>query len=172
MKSIPQAIYEKFKNGDRLNDEELEVGFKHFSTLSTLLFDSGPVFSLSAIEANRVAGELHIYLDNRKCELKSKADGEDRDSKSYQDGYATGIVWTESYRPGGPFCYAPTFLDKPEKVLKANATLIAHRRYMLGFDEGLAAKKAGHQPDASILKCTDAYGNVPEQHQHSTSCLK
>lgn len=166
--TTPRSIYEKFTIGDHLTLEELQEGFDHFYKLSTLLSASGPVFHLSAVEANRVAGEFNIFLDNRQAKIKADSDANDRDSKAYQDGYTSGIVWTDSYRPGGPFHYPPRLHEtNAEHIRIANNTLITHRRWMLGFDAGLADKKAGIQPKADLLKC-----DPTTPHEHSSRCLK
>lgn len=160
--STPKQTYEKFIIGDQISSEDLEKGFTHFSTLATLLYASGPVFQLAAIEANRVASQFCLFLDNRKAE----AQNEDRNSKPYQEGYATGIVWTYDYVPGGPFHHAPSRSD-PQHIRLANESLERHRRWMMGFQEGLSAKKAGHKPSGDLLKCD------PEPiHQHNIHCLR
>lgn len=60
-----QEIYEKFCNGDRLSDDDLNVGYIHFLSLETLLRRSGPAFSLAAKEAGRVASALNEFKESR-----------------------------------------------------------------------------------------------------------
>lgn len=141
--TTPRSIYEKFTIGEHLTNAELEEGFNHFNQLANLLNISGPVFHLASVEANRVAGEFNIFLDNRKHDIKVSDDAYLHASRSYQDGYATGLAWKYDYQPGGPFHYAPRVGDNnPEHIRRANNTLVAHSQWMTGFSEGLAAKKA------------------------------
>ena len=62
---IPK-IYEKFQTGDRLSDEELEVGIEHFENLWKRTAVSGPLFQLAANEAMRVWNALVGYKRSRE----------------------------------------------------------------------------------------------------------
>ena len=61
----PKEIYEKFVAGDPLSDCDLDVGIEHFSRMARLLFASGPIFRLAAIEASRVELRLREYEEAR-----------------------------------------------------------------------------------------------------------
>src|SRR5271157_2773741 len=158
----PKEIYEKFTNGDHLTYDQLEFGAKHFGTAGMALTVSGPTFHLAARECLRVSDTLGLYAANRRMEAKS----EDRASEAYRDGYSTGIVWTFAYRPGGPFVMHADHMSKPEFKQLCEDSQTASRRWLMGFDEGWMAKKAGHQPDASIISC-----DASVVHEHSIGCL-
>ena len=66
MASVPETIYNKFRDGDSLTDTDLEIGIKHFSEMGELLIKSGPVFRLAAQEALRTAGRLSDFQRARK----------------------------------------------------------------------------------------------------------
>lgn len=51
---LARKVYEKFLNGDPIDDGELKESVTFFKDLSDNLSLLGPVFRLSAIEANRV----------------------------------------------------------------------------------------------------------------------
>ena len=59
-------IYTKYRNGEPLNNEEIEVGIEHFSKLADLAYKSGAVFSLTAQEANRIAMALREFQRARQ----------------------------------------------------------------------------------------------------------
>lgn len=55
-------VYSKCINGRPLTMKEIDIGIEHFDKMSKLLFASGPVFSLAAVEANRI----YLMLDGFK----------------------------------------------------------------------------------------------------------
>ena len=59
--STPHEIYNKYQKGDPLTDSDLEIGILHFTALSELLSQSGPVFNLACNEACFVASRLRGY---------------------------------------------------------------------------------------------------------------
>lgn len=62
----PELVYERFQKGDPLSDLDLNVGIAHFKVMADLLYSSGPVFRLAAIEAGRVARRFEEYRAARK----------------------------------------------------------------------------------------------------------
>lgn len=162
-------IYDKFINGDRLTIEELKAGHAHYEKLSKLLLISGPVFVAACMQAGIIADMLRIYLDNHKFDAVC----EDRNSDSYREGYRTGIVWNQvkdNYRPGGPHEYyvRPNESNKPEWVALCEETQRHARCWLMGFDEGLAAQKAGHKATPDMLCCGQQEG---AEHRHWLPCL-
>ena len=61
-----KTVYEKYCNGDKLTDAELELGIAHFGLLSEMLFASGIVFKLAAAEAGRVEQMLSSFKHARE----------------------------------------------------------------------------------------------------------
>ena len=61
-----KEIYEKFRSGDPLTDEELRIGESHFRNASALLFPLGPRFDLATNELLRVARGLEEFIIARK----------------------------------------------------------------------------------------------------------
>ena len=59
-------IYEKFRNGDPITDDELLIGFRHFSKAAELLSPLGPRFDLAANELRRVATGLEDFIFARR----------------------------------------------------------------------------------------------------------
>lgn len=162
--STPRDIYLKLEAGDHLTVAELDIGLKHFTQLTKLLAASGPAFVYATLQANSIEGKLRLFKDVSKFETLAA----DRESEDYQVGYRTGIVWKDTYRPGGPF--VTTWCegrDKPQHKQMCDDSVDANRRWLMGFDEGLAAKKAGHKPTADMLSCTSKDAG----HVHWLPCL-
>ena len=65
MKTI-KHIYEDYKTGNPISDDELKRGISFFLDLSQKLIQCGPVFSLAESEAWRIYMELKSYQDARK----------------------------------------------------------------------------------------------------------
>lgn len=59
-------IYDKFRNGDPLSDEELDIGYAHFSKAADMLLPLGPRFDFAALELRRVADVIEGYIWARK----------------------------------------------------------------------------------------------------------
>lgn len=55
-------------------------------------------------------------------------------------GYATGLLWTEKHRPGGPFIFKSYESDEQAWIDYAKASLMAQRAWLTGFDRGLAGQ--------------------------------
>ena len=161
----PRDIYLKLMEGEQhLTLDECEAGLKHFTLLTNQLAASGPAFAYATLEANSIAGKLQLFRDVCKFEALAA----DRESEDYQGGYRTGIVWKDMYRPGGPWTMSDdgTRTDPAFKKRCADSQVV-HRRWMMGFDEGLAAKKAGHHPTPDMLCCT----STDPAHVHWLLCL-
>lgn len=69
MAHIITDIYTKILNGDRVTDAEARAAFTHFDNLQLMLYQSGPVFTLSAREARRVRDLLEDILKSRKLSI-------------------------------------------------------------------------------------------------------
>ena len=66
MKLDIQEIYDKFRAGDSITDEELVYSLAFFQRLSDMLICLGPIFHLSWLEANTVAMRLNDYKRARE----------------------------------------------------------------------------------------------------------
>lgn len=162
-------IYQKFVDGDHLSPEELKVGHAHYEQLAKLLRVSGPAFAAAYMQAGIIADMLSIYLDNQKFDEVC----EDRNDDSYREGYRTGIVWNQvkdNYRPGGPHVYhlRPNEQAKAEWVATCIASQRHARRWLMGFDEGLAAQQLGHKATPDMVCCGQQEG---DGHRHWLTCL-
>lgn len=58
-------LYEKFCNGESIDDEQLDEGIRFFYSLTIKLSSLGPVFRLAQNESNRVLIRLQDYHDAR-----------------------------------------------------------------------------------------------------------
>lgn len=65
MTTLIEGIYNKYKAGQPLTDSELLIGYNHFTALSKLLDDSGPIFALVAQEAHRVVRDFKGFYYHR-----------------------------------------------------------------------------------------------------------
>lgn len=68
----------------------------------------------------------------------------------YLDGYKTGLRWTEDYKPGGPWHYAPRSTDSKEFQAKARATQENYKQWHDGFNAGFARKNKNGQRTTRI----------------------
>lgn len=66
MKSQPAQIYEKYRMGDPVTDEEIRTGIAHFQLLADLLSLSGEAFRIHAGECYRIVNTLEGYQRARK----------------------------------------------------------------------------------------------------------
>ena len=60
-----KSIYEKFRHGDNLTDDELATGAQQFSKAADSLSGLGPEFELARRECDRVARELSGFIAAR-----------------------------------------------------------------------------------------------------------
>ena len=72
MKKSIAKLYEKYTSGDSFTTDELRALYRHFHQTSTLLFGSGPVFRLSAVEAQKVSEFAKQALQARGKSLTSE----------------------------------------------------------------------------------------------------
>lgn len=63
-----KVIYDKYKNGDSLSNEEVEFGIEFFGDLADKLFACGDRFHFSAVEANTIHCTLAGYKQFQKLE--------------------------------------------------------------------------------------------------------
>jgi len=63
-------------------------------------------------------------------------------SKAYQDGYLTGLFWTDNYRPGGPWIMTSRHNDKPDFIERCEQSKQENKEWLEGFDNGLKEQKA------------------------------
>lgn len=165
----PADIYHAIQTGGFIPHADLGPAFQHFTHLATMLAASGPTFTHASREADRIAGVLQLHLAARKYDAAQ----EDRHSDSYREGYRTGIVWDQkkdNYRPGGPWVLTLSMhgRDKPEYQARCEASELHARRWLMGFDEGLAAQLAGHKATPDMIACDLVEGS---EHRHGLACL-
>lgn len=105
---------------------------------------------------NKKIRELSIRVDACKHELFEIKDRKILFPETYQDGYAKGLTWSETYIPGGPFISVqrPNLFNK-ESQDKYEASYRNNREYLIGFKAGLVA--AGNP-----LSKNPALGLIPE----------
>lgn len=65
MKKTISQLYDKYVNGDSFTTDELRALHSHFKATSELLFLSGPVFKLAAVEAQKVSYFALSALESR-----------------------------------------------------------------------------------------------------------
>lgn len=133
MSHMQQDIYNKFINGDSLHDHEIDAAVEFHKNLSNSLGKIGPTFELAWKESNRMYMAMKAFQEARK----EHALQEDRRSKDYQDGYKTGFSWKHDYKPSGPV----VFYDNDNNQQKALQTQTAHRRWMLGWQDGFTDRE-------------------------------
>lgn len=134
---LQRTIYEKYLNGDPLSDYELTAARDFHKKLTDDLGKLGPAFALSAKESNRIYLAMQDFINARD---RTKLD-DDRKTIAYSEGYDTGLHWKESYQPGGPFHYGAQAHESDRAKELSRQSQEQHRRWMMGFKEGLAAKQ-------------------------------
>lgn len=65
----PNEIYQKYHQGDPIDDASLIYGILYFKDLSDKLVKCGPVFKLAFLEAERIYQGLRDYAVARKLTL-------------------------------------------------------------------------------------------------------
>jgi hypothetical protein len=60
-----RTAYQKLRNGDHLNDQELATSFDQFKLASEALIVLGPEFWIIQAECSRVADTLKSYIKAR-----------------------------------------------------------------------------------------------------------
>ena len=62
------------------------------------------------------------------------------EEESFEDGRLTGLRWTDSYRPGGPWVPNPGHTQCEEVLAWVAQMRTNNRAWLRGFDEGLAQR--------------------------------
>lgn len=70
---VARTVYEKYQNGDSINDAELTQAVTFFEKLEKDLRAVGPVFKLAAAEAGRVYSVLHGFQEARGHRARDQA---------------------------------------------------------------------------------------------------
>lgn len=72
---------------------------------------------------------------------------DDRDTKAYRDGYASGQTWDADWNPGGPLYFSARDSDPEWFKVHCKEMQDANRQWLLGWTEGNAVN-----PDKPITR--------------------